>query len=143
MVLGFLPCKAVVDSAATHSKPGSANLSSCDIAIVPAWHFERLNTLHYDACINIESMQEMSQYHVDYYLNRFQSTTSVGATIYVSNARNYYFRGSFNYPKNWRRLFCANTPRSWSMDHPTKIFRRTTENCVLPNRAVDAIYNTD
>ena len=116
------------------------DLDSYDIAIVPSWHFPKVNRSRYDICVNIESMQEMNQYHVDYYLNLFESVSLNGATIYLSNAHDYYFRGSFNYPKNWQKIFCTNTPRSWSMDHPTEIFRKTTQDCSLQNRAVDSIY---
>lgn len=116
------------------------DITSYDIAIVPAWHFERLNTLRYDICVNIESMQEMNQQHVDYYLGLFESVAKDAATIYVSNARGYYFRGTFNYPPNWQKLFCANTPRSWRADHPTEVFRRTDRDCSLQNLAVDAVH---
>jgi hypothetical protein len=116
------------------------DITPCDIAIVPAWHFERLNTLRYDICVNIESMQEMNQQHVDYYLRLFESVAAAAATIYVTNARGYYFRGSYNYPPNWQKLFCANTPRSWLPDQPTEVFRRTDRDCSLQNLAVDAVY---
>jgi SAM-dependent methyltransferase len=98
------------------------DLNRYDIAIVPAWHFDKVNTLRYDVCVNIESMQEMTQFHVDYYLNLFDSVAVDGATIYISNAHDYYFRGAFNYAKNWKKVFCENTPRSWRPDHPTEIF---------------------
>ena len=117
------------------------DLSDYDIAIVPSWHFQRLNTSHYDICVNIESMQEMNQVHVDYYLNLFESVADDGATVYLSNARDYYFRGSFNYPKNWQKLFCTNTPRSWSRIHPTEIFRKTSHDCSRQNKAVDSAYH--
>jgi hypothetical protein len=111
-----------------------------DIAIVPAWHFEEVNTQRYDICVNIESMQEMNQYHVDYYLNLFDSMIVDGGTVYVSNSHDYYFRGSFNYPAKWQRLFCSNTPRSWTRDHPTEIFRKTGQDCSLPNRLWGALH---
>jgi SAM-dependent methyltransferase len=112
-----------------------------DIAIVPSWHFERINRGRYDVCVNIESMQEMNQVHVDYYLQLFQSVAADQAVIYISNARDYYFRGSFRYPANWRRLFSSNTPRSWKQDHPTEIFRKTCTDCSMQNSVVDAAYN--
>jgi len=116
------------------------DMSSYDIAIVPAWHFERVNQLRYDICVNIESMQEMNQYHVDYYLNLFESVAVEGATIYLSNAHDYYFCGSFNYPTNWQKLFCANTPRSWRLDHPTEIFTKSGQDYSLPNCMCDALH---
>src|ERR1039457_2200628 len=116
------------------------DLSRYDIAIVPAWHFERVNTLQYDVCVNIESMQEMNQHHVDYYLNVFESVAADGATIYLSNAHDYYFQGSFKYPANWQKLVCANTPRSWTLDHPTEIFRKSRQEFSMANRICDSFY---
>jgi putative sugar O-methyltransferase len=117
------------------------DLENLDIAIIPSWHFERLNRSSYDICVNIESMQEMNQGHVDYYLGLFQSVAADGATIYLSNAHDYYFRGVFNIPKNWQRLFAGNTPRSWTPDHPTEIFRKTSGDYSIQNSAVDSAYN--
>jgi SAM-dependent methyltransferase len=112
-----------------------------DIAVVPSWHFERINKSAYDICVNIESMQEMNQVHVDYYLRLFQSVAAEDAAIYISNARDYYFRGTFNYPPNWRKLFASNTPRSWKPCHPTEVFRKTNADCSMQNNIVDAAYN--
>jgi SAM-dependent methyltransferase len=115
-------------------------LDDFDIAIIPAWHFETLSRYSYDVCVNIESMQEMNQHHVDYYLGLFQSVAASDATIYLSNARGYYFQGSFNYPANWRKLFESLTPRSWKQDHPTEIFRKTSADCSRQNRITDSAY---
>jgi hypothetical protein len=120
---------------------GDFDLENLDIAIIPSWHFERLNRSSYDICLNIESMQEMNQGHVDYYLGLFQAVATRGATIYLSNAHDYYFRGSFNYPKNWQKLFSANTPRSWTPDHPTEIFRPSSSDCSIQNRVIDSVYD--
>ena|SRR5215469_3848522 len=136
----YLSCACPDARVASYYDGGTLDLSECDIAIVPAWHFEKLNTLQYDICINIESMQEMSQQHVDYYLNLFHSVADEGATIYLSNAHEYYFRGTFNYPRNWQKIFCANTPRSWSRKHPTEIFTKTSHDCSLSNCAIDSMY---
>lgn len=117
------------------------NPDDYDIAIIPAWHFERLNRSFYDVCVNIESMQEMRQEHVDYYLSMFQAVAADGATIYLSNAHDYYFRGAFNYPKNWQLLFCSNTPRSWTRYHPTEIFRKTTADHSAENSVHHSTYS--
>ena len=115
-------------------------LNDYDIAIVPSWHFESINSQPFDICVNIESMQEMNQYHVDYYLNLIDSVASEGATLYFSNAHDYYFRGSFNYPKHWEKRFCSNTPRSWTPDHPTEIFRKSDRDCSLTHQMLDSIH---
>lgn len=117
------------------------DMSRCNIIIIPSWHFERINTMMYDVCINIESMQEMNQFHVDHYLSLFDRIAFNDGTIYLSNAHEYYFRGDFNYPANWQKLFCSNTPRSnLCHDHPTEIFRKTRGDYSAPNRALDAAH---
>ncbi len=115
------------------------DLADYDISIVPAWHFEKLNKFSYDICVNIESFQEMNQAHINYYLALFQSVTVDGATIYLSNARDYYFRGAWNYPVNWQQLFSAYTPRSWTSDHPTEIFRKTSRDCSHENKIAHSL----
>ena len=120
---------------------GEFDLENIDIAIIPSWHFERLSRSSYDICVNIESMQEMNQGHVDHYLRLFQSVAVDGATIYISNSHNYYFRGSFNYPKNWQKFFSSNTPRSWTPDHPTEMFKKTNKEYSLQNGVQDSIYS--
>jgi hypothetical protein len=136
----YLSCACPDARVASWYDGGTLDLSAYDIAVVPAWHFDKINTLQYDICVNIESMQEMSQHHVDYYLNLFQSASGEGATIYLSNAHEYYFRGVFNHPRNWQKVFCANTPRSWCRKHPTEIFTKTSCNCSLSNSAIDSMY---
>jgi len=111
-----------------------------DISIIPAWHFEKVPQTKYDVCVNIESFQEMNQGHVDHYLKLFDTVTAPGATIYLSNGRDYYFQGKWNIPNHWQRLFCSNTPRSGSPNHPTEVFRKTNEDFSRPNCAIDAMY---
>jgi len=119
---------------------GAFDFEEYDISIVPSWHFEKLNRISYDLCVNIESMQEMNQHHVDYYLNLFDSVAADEAIIYLSNSHDYYFKGSFRYPTHWQKLFCSNTPRSWTRDHPTEMFRKTKTDCSFQNAIQDANY---
>jgi SAM-dependent methyltransferase len=130
---------ARVGSFYDHEGP-TFELDRYDISIVPAWYFEKINTDRYDVCVNIESFQEMNQHHVDYYLNLFDKLSATGATIYISNARDYYFRGRWNYPPSWQKLFCANTPRSWTRDHPTEIFRKTGEDLAKQNSVMECSH---
>jgi hypothetical protein len=113
-----------------------------DCKVVPSWRFEELNgeSRVYDVLINIESFQEMSQVHVDYYLGLFDRVGVDGATIYVSNSHEYLFKGSWNYPSNWQKVFCANTPRSFVLNHPTEIFAKGSSDFSEANAAVDAAY---
>jgi hypothetical protein len=116
------------------------DVSDCDIAVVPAWHLDKIAAPLFDICINIESMQEMNQAHVDHYLRVFEAASVDDALIYLSNAHDYYFRGEFYYPPHWRREFCANTPRSWRPHHPTEIFRKAATGRAMENQALKAIY---
>ncbi|MCD4825280.1 MAG: putative sugar O-methyltransferase [Phycisphaerae bacterium] len=107
-----------------------------DCYIMPSWYSHLLPSSSFDISINIESMQEMSQHHVDYYFTLFDRLTKPDGEIYLSNARDYIFRGNWNIPKHWETLFLHNTPRSWSPDHPTHIMRKrngdfSLERCIL------------
>ncbi len=116
------------------------DLSEFHCYIIPAWYFAELNKEKYDICINIESFQEMNQQHIDTYLQLFDRVSVDRATIYVDNARDYIFRGNWNYPKHWQKLFCSNTPRSWTPDHPVEIFVKGTGDFSAQNAILDDIH---
>ena len=116
------------------------DLDNYECYIAPSWHFSTLNNLRYDICVSIETFQEMSQEHVDHYLSMFEEVACEDATIYISNARDYRFKGRWNYPKNWRKLLCSNTPRSWTQDHPTEIFKKSVGNFSAQNTVIDVSY---
>jgi hypothetical protein len=116
------------------------DLDRFDCFILPSWRFEELNVYTYDVCVNIESFQEMSQDHVDYYLSMFDRVTRAGAVQYISNSHDYLFKGQWNYPDHWRKVFCENTPRSWTRHHPTEIFIKGGSDFSAANAAVDAAY---
>ncbi len=117
------------------------DLNEFDCYILPSWYFSALNKEKYDVCINIESFQEMNQQHIDSYLQLFNTVSVDDATIYVSNSHDYLFHGIWRYPKNWLRVFCANTPRSATSNHPTEIFRKKTGDSSLQNAMLDGIHN--
>jgi len=108
--------------------------------IVPVWHFERLNRYSYDICINVESFQEMLQEHVDFYLQLFDKITVDEALFYISNAHDYYFKGQWNYPKHWRKLFCSTTPRAWTRDNRTEALIKTNLDYSVQNQIMDELY---
>ena len=116
------------------------DLNNFECYIIPSWYFEKMNRDQYDVCINTESFQEMNQEHVDTYLNLFDRVTVDGATIYVSNAHDYIFRGHWNYPAHWQKVLCANTPRSWSLDHPTEIFVKGKSDFSVQNDVLDGVH---
>ena len=82
----------------------------------------------------------MNQSHVDYYLDLFDRVGVADATMYISNAHDYYFHGVWRYPAHWQKLFCSNTPRSWTKDHPTEIFRSGSGDFTAENMVADALY---
>lgn len=62
---------------------GDAYDGSYDCYILPSWHTSILQEAFFDICINIESMQEMQQHHVDFYLELFDRlAVPGGVSIY-------------------------------------------------------------
>jgi hypothetical protein len=108
--------------------------------VVPSWHFERLNNFSYDISVNIESFQEMSQTHVDHYLRLFNNVARQNGLIYVSNARDYVFKGHWNYPENWQNVLFTNTPRSWTDDHPTEVYIKRSGDFRKANDCLRVFY---
>lgn len=108
--------------------------------ILPAWRTGVLTPASFDSCINIESMQEMLQHHVDFYLGLFDRLTAAGAQIYLSNARDYVFKGHWNLPPRWETLYLNNTPRSWTADHPTHILRQGESDHSLQRCAHESVF---
>ena len=115
----------------------AADIDSFDCYIAPAWHFEGLNgSERYDVCVNIESFQEMTQAAVDAYIGLFDRIGADDAIFSISNADDYQFRGSWNSPPTWRRLFPSNTlgrgrtitRRRYSYPRPVTIARSTRQS---------------
>jgi SAM-dependent methyltransferase len=102
--------------------------SGFDFLVVPAWHVDKLPLLTFDLGINVESMQEMSQELVDFYLDYLDKKVRNDGVIYLVNSREYKFRGIWKMPDHWQCEFRHRTPRSWTINHPAEIFRRTALN---------------
>lgn len=113
---------------------------SYDCYVLPAWRTGVLPGGCFDTCINIESMQEMQQHHVDFYLQLFDQLTASEGGVYLSNARDYVFKGSWNIPPNWETVYLNNTPRSWSADHPTHILRKSAQDNSMKRCAHESAY---
>jgi SAM-dependent methyltransferase len=111
-----------------------------DCYIMPAWQTPSLPDRSFDIAINVESLQEMEQQHVDYYLPLFARLTVIGGLIYLSNARDYVFRGTWHLPAGWQPLLMCNTPRSWTADHPTMAFRNEEGDYRHEQRAHEAAF---
>jgi hypothetical protein len=118
------------------------DLDRFDCYVIPAWHFTALNAYRYDALVSINSLQEMAQHHVDWYLSLMDGAAADGAICYFNNAHDYLFKGAWRYPPHWRKLLCASSPRSWSANHPTEVFTvdRGVDHAGA-NAALDALFN--
>lgn len=114
--------------------------SSYDFYILAPWHLDRLTDTAFDLCINIESMQEMEQRHVDYYLQKFDHFLKEDGVLYISNSRAYRYQGPWNFPPTWQMLLYHNTPRSWTNNHPTIIMQKINHDCQLQNRILSGMH---
>lgn len=97
------------------------NFDIFDCYIIPSWHYSHMD-YKFDVCVNIQSMQEMEQHHVDYFLNLFDNSVAQDGIVYISNEKDYIFRGKWNYPNRWKHILSLRTPRSWTRNSPTEIF---------------------
>jgi hypothetical protein len=112
-----------------------------DCYVMPSWHFEKQNKYRYDACVNVLSFQEMAQQHVDYFLGLFDRVAEEDALIYLANAHDGPFRGTWNFPDTWEKRCCASSPRLlWALDNRIEIFAKRKYDCSLSNGALDAAY---
>lgn len=96
-----------------------------DFLIVPFWCSDQLPRHYFDIAINIESMQEMNQEVVDYYVQFLDDRVRDNGLIYLVNSREHIFKGRWSFPENWECLYRHRTIRSWTANHPTEVFRRT------------------
>lgn len=92
-----------------------------DCYIMPAWHYIP-SDYKFDVCVNIQSMQEMAQHHVDYFLDLFDKSVASDGIVYLSNEKDYVFQGSWNYPDRWNLVLDIRIPRSWTRNSPTEIY---------------------
>jgi putative sugar O-methyltransferase len=115
------------------------DLDAYDAYVMPVWHFPAPASA-FDVCVNVESMQEMHQEHINYYFNLFDAACKTGGVVYLSNCHEYVFRGVWPYPAHWRCWFRENTPRSWKRHHPTEVFVKGTGNHALENQMSQMAY---
>lgn len=125
----------------SYYKNDQFDLERHPIYVMPSWKFRELNNLQYDVSINIQSMQEIGQYHVDYYLNLFDDVTKNDGIVYLSNEKDYIFRGEWNYPDHWRCILKHRTPRSWTRNSPTGVFIKSDGNYTQQNRLLQFMYD--
>jgi SAM-dependent methyltransferase len=115
-----------------------------ELVIVPAWHAaELLQDRSFELCVNVESFQEMDQALVDSYLALFDAQAADNALVYLMNARNYLFKGQFNYPARWECLLRHHTLRSWSGDQPLEVFRVGRSSAAAISRVRECFYQRE
>jgi SAM-dependent methyltransferase len=115
-----------------------------DFLIVPAWHAAAaLHGRRFDLCVNVESFQEMDQALVDGYLALFDAKAADGALVYLLNARNYLFKGTFNYPLRWECVLRHHTLRSWSGDQPLEVFRIGQQSASAVSHVRECFYQRE
>ena len=114
----------------------NATFNKYDIIIAPPWYKIDKNK-KFDVAINIQSMQEMDQRHVDYYLKLFNKYLSNLGIIYLSNRKDHYFRGRYKVPKNWKLLIKTESPRSFIRDFPIEIYEK--QKSIINNRVNNLI----
>lgn len=113
------------------------NLENYDIFIIPAWRFADLNRAKYDIAINVHSFQEMNQTIVDQYMLLIDECLSPDGLVYFENSHEFVFKGKWNYPKSWQCQFRYNTPRSWTVNHPTEIYRKKQGDFSKTNQIIE------
>lgn len=119
------------------------DLDQFDIYICPIWHFETAGAGQFDLAINVQSMQEMDQHHVDYYLNWFDAVLKPGAITYLCNRRDHVFRGEWHYPAHWECLLKICTPRSWKRDFPAEVYRKGERSYEAQNQLTEVRYRRE
>jgi hypothetical protein len=100
------------------------DISACDCIVLPCWNLNKIKGIEFDVCINIASMQEMTEEQVGFFLDLFEAKTRTGGLIYLSNSRDYVYQRNYFYPDNWELLEKIISPRAYSPDYPIEIFRR-------------------
>jgi hypothetical protein len=124
-------CDAYLRSAFPELKIGStfvdgagASPEDFDCFIIPSWEAHEYNLKEMDISINIESLQEMNEERVTSYLKFMDGATKDEGHVYMSNSKEYVYKGDWKVPKSWDLEVKTRTPRSWTFDHPMEIYRK-------------------
>jgi hypothetical protein len=120
-----------------------ASMEDCDFLLVPSWHADALPKTAFDLALNIESMQEMNQGLVDYYISFLDERATDDSLIYFVNSREWLFKGAWNFPPSWETLYRHRSVRSWTADHPVEVFRKTSADVSGVNRLRSAAFKRE
>jgi SAM-dependent methyltransferase len=120
---------------------GDTYADDWDCYILPAWRTDVLG--QFEVAVNIEAMQEMNAPQVAHYFGLFDRLLVPGGIAYISNARDWRYAGPWPVPATWDVLYQHNTPRSWTRDHPTIIYRKTELDCREVQEANEAAFRLE
>lgn len=115
-------------------------LEDSDCFILPSWRLDMLAGASFDLAVNVQSMQEMDQHHVDGYLAWIDGALKPGGLVYLVNRRDHVFRGDWNYPAHWDCLAKTPSPRSFLREMPTEVFRKSVADHRDGNAVREQIY---
>ncbi len=114
-----------------------------DCYILPGWRLDIVEICGFDLAVNIQSMQEMDQQNVDFYLNWFDKVLKQDGITYLANRRDHMFVGAWNFPAHWECMLKICTPRSWQRDFPTEVYRKGQGNYETRNRMRNELYKQE
>lgn len=114
-----------------------------DCYVMPGWRMELVAGMKFDLTVNIQSMQEMDQRNVDFYIQWFDEALRNDGVAYLVNRRDHLFRGKWNYPQHWECVLKTPTPRSWLRDFPAEVYRKQNGNFSSQNALREAIYHME
>ena len=93
------------------------------IYITVPWDEEVLSSIKFNLAMNIQSMQEMTQSNVDFYLDLFNKLlVGNGGWVYLCNRRDHVFKGEWNIPVSWVEVIYHASPRSWIREFPSELY---------------------
>lgn len=115
-------------------------IEGADCYIVPSWRIDLLAGMRFDLAVNVQSMQEMDQHQVDFYIAWLDQALKANGLAYLVNRRDHVFRGEWSYPRHWQCLMKTPSPRSFLRDMPTEIFRKTDRDQTFANAAAERLY---
>ena len=111
--------------------------------VLPTWNLSRVDLAGFDISINIESFQEMNQAIVDFYISLIHQKSHDGSYVYLTNARNYKFKGKFNFPTVWDCLYRQQSPHAWSANHPTEIYKVGQHDAAAGNQIRQVMFDRE
>jgi hypothetical protein len=121
-----------------------SQFDSVDVLIVPAWKLESISDkVSADILVTIAALQEMKDDQVEFYKQIIEELTKPGSALFFCVSRDFVYPRAYVFPPHWRREFLRSTPRSFSPDFPSEIFRRTDEDNSAHNKVFEDEYSVE